>query len=149
MGYGRFDDVPRHRMERGADMTGPRMALAALGALTLSGGTLAFAGISETAPTNLTLANRPPAMHGKVKTDVPDCESERRVKLFYTANDKGFGGGRTLIGRTNSDFNGRWFIDATPLMSGFYFAKAKQHIVDIQGVLVRCEPDFSPPVRVR
>ena len=126
------------------------MTLAALAALAFSGAAVAFAGVSETVPTRLTLANRPPAMHGKVKTDVPDCESDRRVKLFYsTSLDKGLGGGQTLIGRTNSDRKGRWFIDATPLTNGFYFAKAKQHIVNIDGVLVRCEPDFSEAVRVR
>ena len=131
-------------------MTRSRMTLAALAALALSGATLAFAGISETAPTDLRIAARPPAFHGKVKTDVPDCESDRRVKLFYASSlDKGLGGGQTLIGRTNSDSRGRWFVDATPLTNGFYYAKAKQHIVNIQGVLVRCEPDFSSAVRVR
>ncbi len=124
-------------------MTTSRMMIAALGALALSGATVAFAGVSETVPTDLRMRNSPPAFHGKVRTDVPDCESERRVKLFYTESLKGFGGGRTLIGRTNSNFKGRWFIDATPLIDGAYFAKAKQHIVNIDGVLVRCEADFS------
>ena len=99
-------------------------------------------------PTKLTMKNRAPAFHGKVKTDVPDCQSERRVKLFYVANPKrGLGGGQ-LIGRTNSDFNGSWFIDATPLANGGYYAKVKQHIVNVNGVLVRCLPDFARGIQV-
>jgi hypothetical protein len=123
-------------------MTYPRLTITVLAVLSLSGATIAFAGISEDAPTNLTMANRAPAFHGKVKTDVPDCESERRVKLFYVRNAKGLGGGE-LIGRTNSDFKGRWFIDVSPLVDGGYYAKVKQHIVNIDGVLVRCLPDFA------
>ena len=125
-----------------------RLILAAASTVALSGATLAFAGISEDAPTNLTMANRAPAFHGKVRTDVPDCESDRRVKLFYVANPKrGFGGGE-LLGRTNSDFKGRWLIDVTPLLDGGYYAKVKQHIVNIDGVLVRCLPDFARGILV-
>ncbi len=119
------------------------MVVAVVAMLAVAGATVAFAGISETVPTDLRIRNSPPAFHGKVRTDVPDCESERRVKLFYSQSAKGTFGGRTLIGRTNSNFNGQWFVDATPLIDGAYFAKVKQHIVDIDGVLVRCEPDFS------
>ena len=124
-------------------MTSTRLTLAALATLALVGSTTALAGISESVPTKLTMKNRPPAFHGKVKTDVPDCESERRVKLFYSANTGKGTGGLELIGRTNSDSRGSWFIDATPLRSGGYVAKVKQHIVEIDGVLVRCEPDFA------
>jgi hypothetical protein len=119
------------------------MMVAVVATLALSGATVAFAGISETVPTDLRIRNSDPAFHGKVRTDVPACEAERRVKLFYSQNFKGFGGGRQLVGRTNSNFQGRWYVDATPLIDGAYFAKAKQHIVNINGVLVRCEPDFS------
>ena len=129
-------------------MTRSRMMLAALAVLALSGATLAFAGVSEEVPTRLTMANRPPAFHGKVRTDVPDCESDRRVKVFYVANPKrGFGGGE-LVGRTNSDFDGRWFAEVSPLIDGGYYAKVKQHIVNVNGVLVRCLPDFARGVVV-
>jgi len=123
-------------------MTSRRLTLAALATLALSGAALAFAGVSETIPTKLTLANRPPAFHGKVKTDVPDCESDRRVKLFYVRNPSGSIGGGTLVGRTNSDSDGNFLINDDPVMGGYY-AKVKQHIVNIDGVLVRCEADFS------
>ena len=129
-------------------MTSTRLTLAALATLALVGSTTALAGISESVPTKLTMKNRPPAFHGKVKTDVPDCESERRVKLFYSANTGKGTGGLELIGRTNSDSRGSWFIDATPLRSGGYVAKVKQHIVEIDGVLVRCEPDFARGIQV-
>lgn len=129
-------------------MTSTRLTLAALATLALVGTTTALAGISESVPTKLTMKNRPPAFHGKVKTDVPDCESERRVKLFYSTNTGKGTGGLELIGRTNSDSSGSWFIDATPLRSGGYVAKVKQHIVEIDGVLVRCEPDFARGIQV-
>jgi hypothetical protein len=129
-------------------MTAKRLTLGAFATLALAGTTVAFAGVSETIPTNLTMANRPPAFHGKVRTDVPDCESDRRVKLFYTTNPGKGTGGLELIGRTNSNSRGRWFIDAEPLRSGGYIAKAKQHIVNIDGVLVRCEADFARGIRV-
>ncbi len=129
-------------------MSARALTLAAAAAFLFAGATGAVAGISEDAPTRLTMANRAPAFHGKVKTDVPDCESDRRVKLFYVANPKrGIGGGE-LIGRTNSDFKGRWFIDVSPLADGGYYAKVKQHIVNIDGVLVRCLPDFAPGIVV-
>ena len=123
-------------------MTSRRLILTALATLALSGATIAFAGVSESIPTDLRMKNRAPAFHGKVRSTVPDCQSDRRVKLFYSANPKGFGS-RTLLGRTNSDSQGRWFIEADPLISGGYISKVKQHIVSIDGVLVRCEPDFS------
>jgi hypothetical protein len=129
-------------------MISRRLTLAAFATLALSGATVALAGIGESVPTNLTMANRAPAFHGKVKTDVPDCESDRRVKLFYTTNRGKGTGGLDLIGRTNSDSRGRWFIDAEPLRSGGYVAKAKQHIVNIDGVLVRCEADFARGIQV-
>lgn len=108
---------------------------------------IAFAGVSETVPTNLKIRNSAPAFHGKVKTDVPDCESDRRVKLFRAQFGKGTAP-RELVGRTNSNRKGKWYVPAEPLLDGDYFAKAKQHIVNIDGVLVRCEPDFSSTVRV-
>ena len=132
-------------MGYGRTMGSTRLFVAALATLALGGATVALAGVSESVATDLRLANRPPAFHGKVKTDVPDCESDRRVKLFYLRNDKGEPGpgtGGELLGRTNSDRKGKWLIQSPPA-PGAYYAKVKQHIVNIEGVLVRCEPDFS------
>ena len=132
-------------MGYGPSVGSTRLLVATLATLALGGATGALAGVSETVATDLRLANRPPSFHGKVKTDVPDCESDRRVKLFYLRADKGEPGpgtGGELIGRTNSDRKGKWLIEAPPTR-GAYYAKVKQHIVNIEGVLVRCEPDFS------
>ncbi len=124
-----------------------RLVLVAAALTVVATATVAVAGISENVPTNLTIRNTPPPFHGKVKTDVPACESDRRVKLFRTALGKGTAP-RELVGRTNSNAKGKWYVPAQPLLDGDYFAKAKQHIVNIDGVLVRCEPDFSGTVRV-
>jgi hypothetical protein len=118
--------------------------IATLTAITASGAaTIALAGVSESVPTTLKMRNGPPAFHGKVKTDVPDCESDRRVKLFKEKR-----GTRKLLGRTNSNFEGKWYIPVEPLKPGAYIAKVKQHIVSVDGVLVRCEPDFAPGIVV-
>ena len=132
-------------MGYGRTMVTNRLFAATIATLALGGATVALAGVSETVPTDLRLANRPPAFHGKVKTDVPDCASDRRVKLFYLGRDKGEPGpgtGGELVGRTNSDRKGKWLIESPPV-PGAYYAKVKQHIVNIDDVLVRCEPDFS------
>jgi hypothetical protein len=124
------------------------LTLTILATFALAGAAVATAGVSESVPTNLKMRNKAPAFHGKVASSVPDCQSDRRVKLFYSQNGKGLPPQRTLLGRTNSDFKGRWFIDGEPLVSGLYFAKAKQHIINVDGVLVRCEPDFSRSIFV-
>jgi hypothetical protein len=124
-----------------------RLVLVMLVVVLAAGAGVAVGGISETVPTNLGLSNREPAFHGKVRTDVPDCESDRRVKLFRARFGKGTGP-RELVGRTDSNDKGKWRIPAEPVNGFDYFAKAKQHIVEIDGVLVRCEPDFSRTIRV-
>ena len=129
-------------------MTLQRLILTGVAVLVASGATIAFAGVSESVPTTLKMRNGPPAFHGKVKTDVPACESDRRVKLFYEPTGRGVGPVRELVGRTNSNRQGKWYVPAEPLVSGGYYAKVKQHIVSIDGVLVRCEPDFAPGIVV-
>jgi hypothetical protein len=124
-----------------------RLVLALIVGLLGTSAAVAAAGISESVPTNLGISNREPAFHGKVRTDVPDCESDRRVKLFRARFGKGTGP-RELVGRTDSNRKGKWRIQAQPVDGFDYFAKAKQHIVSIEGVLVRCEPDFSRTIRV-
>jgi len=120
-------------------MISSKSALAAAAALAVTTAGVASAGFGETIPTTLKMRNSPPAFHGKVKSDAPDCESDRRVKLFKEKPD----GGRKVLGRTNSDADGKWLIPVDPLRSGSYISKAKQHIVEIDGVLVLCEADFS------
>jgi hypothetical protein len=124
-----------------------RLVLMAAALTVAATATVAVAGISETVPTNLKIRNNPPAFHGKVKTDVPACEEDRRVKLFRAQFGKGTAP-RELVGRTDSNAKGKWYVPAQPLLDGDYFAKAKQHIVSVDGVLVRCEPDFSSTIRV-
>ena len=121
-----------------------KSALAAAAALAVSTAGVAAAGFSETIPTTLKMRNTPPAFHGKVRSDAPDCESDRRVKLFKERQD----GSRKVLGRTDSDVDGKWLIRVDPLRSGSYLAKAKQHIVEIDGVLVLCEADFAPGIVV-
>ena len=116
---------------------------------------MALAGEAGSIPTRLKVSNSPPAFHGKVKSQVPECESDRRVKVFKEKRN----GERRVLGRTDSDADGKWLIEVDPLRSGAYIAKAKQHIVDLhatpgpdrrraRGGVVVCEADFAPGIFV-
>jgi hypothetical protein len=122
-----------------------RAALLGSVVATLAAGGLAFAGGSV--PTDLRLSNSAPAFHGKVRSVVPSCEPDRRVKLFRQRPR-----GSVLLGRTDSGPNGRWLIEVDPLKSGAYYAKVKQHVVSVdkRGTLgtVTCAPDFSRTLTV-
>lgn len=109
----------------------------AIAAVAGSAAGLAIAGGSI--PTELKMRNSPPAFHGKVKSDVAQCEPDRRVKLFKQRRD----GSRRVLGRTDSDMRGKWLIEVDPLRSGAYIAKAKQHLVELDGITLLCQPDFG------
>lgn len=124
-----------------------RHRLAAVGCAAISSAVLtgvALGGTANSVPTTLKMRNAPPAFHGKVKSGLDECESDRRVKLFKERSD----GTRKVLGRTDSDFNGKWLILVDPLESGAYIAKVKRHIVDVDGVPFVCEPDFAPGIVV-
>lgn len=124
-----------------------RRRLAAVGCAAISSAALtavALGGTADSVPTTLKMRNAPPAFHGKVKSTLEECESDRRVKLFKERRD----GTRKVLGRTDSDFNGKWLILVDPLESGAYIAKVKRHIVEVDGVPVVCEPDFAPGIVV-
>jgi len=118
------------------------------------GATIAFAAVAVAAtgvataggsiPTVLKMRNTAPAFHGKVRSDVPECESDRRVKLFRERRN----GSRKVLGRTDSGPDGKWLIEVDPLRSGAYFAKAKQHLVEVNGVTLLCLPDFGRTIVV-
>jgi hypothetical protein len=96
----------------------------------------------ESIPTKLKMRNSAPAFHSKVKSVAPECESDRRVKLFRERIE---GSRRVLLGRADET----WLIEVDPLRSGYaYYAKAKQHLVEIDGLMVRCEPDFGRAILV-
>jgi hypothetical protein len=118
--------------------------VAAAAVLTVAFAGAAFAGFGESIPTTLKMRNSAPAFHGKVRSAAPECEADRRVKLFKERRS----GARTVLGRTESDPDGGWLIPVDPLRSGAYIAKVKQHLVEIDGLAVRCEPDFGRAIVV-
>ncbi len=113
-----------------------------IAALAVSGAGVAAGG--GLIPTTLKMRNSFPAFHGKVRSAVPECESDRRVKLFKQRRD----GSRRVLGRTDSNPKGKWLIEVDPLRSGAYVAKAKQHLVDVNGVTLLCASDFGPVIAV-
>ena len=128
-----------------------RLAAACCAALFIALTAVASGGVPpNSVPTTLTMRNASPAFHGKVKSALEVCESDRRVKLFKERRD----GSREVLGRTDSDFNGKWLVLIDPLESGSYIAKAKRHIVSVSdraagfGGEVVCEPDFGPRIVV-
>ena len=125
----------------------PALAIAIL--LAVAG--VAAAGGGTGVPTDLKIRNSFPAFHGKVKSPVPECQPDRRVKLFKQRQN----GTAKLLGRTDSGSGGKWTILVDPLKSGAYYAKAKRHIVPVVGPDKRgvgpsvvCEPDFSRTIVV-
>ena len=71
------------------------------------------------------LKNAAPAFHGKVKSDSSMCVSNRKVRLFKAQRGKD----DKLLGKTRTDFEGRWEILKTP-KSGVYYAKVNQLVVE-------------------
>jgi hypothetical protein len=62
------------------------------------------------------MRNSAPAFHGKVKSVAPECESDRRVKLFRGRIE---GSRRVLLGRADSNIDGTWLIEVDPLRLGY------------------------------
>ena len=86
------------------------------------------------------LKDSAPAFHGKVKSDSSLCVPNRKVRLFKVRR-----GSRPdkLLGKTRTDFEGRWEILRTP-KSGVYYAKVNQLAQETPQLL--CLPDKSKKV---
>jgi hypothetical protein len=106
---------------------------AVVAAVAVTGGIaagIAGAGDVATFGTRVTISERAPAFHGRVKSDSDDCVADRKVKLLRR---KRRGRPARILGTDRTTNNGRWAItepaDFT-LKSGIYFARAPRVVID-------------------
>lgn len=109
----------------------------------------AVAGAGDVASfeTNVTISERAPAFHGKVRSDSEDCTQDRKVKLLRRTRA---GRPSKVLGSDRTEDNGRWAItepDEFTLKSGIYFARAPKTILDTP-VPTICAKDRSRKVVV-
>jgi hypothetical protein len=112
---------------------GTRAKAAVATALLIAAGAfaaIASAGEVATFGTRVTISERAPAFHGRVKSDSDDCVADRKVKLLRR---KRRGRPVRILGTDRTTNNGRWAItepaDFT-LKSGIYFARAPRVVID-------------------
>ncbi len=127
-------------------MTKPRLALASVLALVLSGSAIGVAGATNTVEIDSAIIMRDsfPAFHGKVTSSNAACTQNRLVKLFKKRRN----GGRRLLGETHTDLAGKWEIIVDPLSSGLYRAVVKQRAEGTAGTTFVCLRDKSDRVFV-
>jgi hypothetical protein len=92
----------------------------------------------------VTISEKAPAFHGRVKSDAHPCEQQRKVKLFRAkrhAPDK-------FLGRDHTNNHGRWQVDVNPLKSGAYYAKVARRSEGTAGTIHVCKRDSSRIVPV-
>ncbi len=118
-----------------------KLGLAAVLALAFSGATFGVAGATNTVEidSQIVLRESFPAFHGKVKSSNAACTQDRRVKVFKKKRS----GGRKLLGKTQTDLNGKWEVIVDPLSSGAYLAVVKQRSEGTAGTVFVCLRDRS------
>ena len=106
-------------------------------------GVLAMAAVAPNAlgrdkpfESKIRLTDRFPAFHGKVKSESDLCVPNRKVRMFEEKQ-----GADRLIGKTRTDFEGKWTILDEP-GSGVFYAKVNQVTTDT----LECLPDVSKKV---
>lgn len=88
---------------------------------------------------SVTISEKAPAFHGRVKSDARPCVQHRKVELFRAkrhAADK-------FLGRDHTNNHGRWQVDVSPLRSGGYYAKVTRRSEGTAGTIHICRSDRS------
>jgi hypothetical protein len=126
--------------------TARRLALLAILTLALGGTTIGVAGATNTVEidSEIVLRESFPAFHGKVKSSNAACTQNRRVKVFKKRRN----GGRKLLGKSQTDLNGKWQVIVDPLSSGAYLAVVKKRSEGTAGTIFVCLRDRSQIVVV-
>jgi hypothetical protein len=91
----------------------------------------------------LTISERAPAFHGKVKSPNGACRGGRKVKLFRKES-----GPDKLLGSTHSKQNGSWLIPTDLHGSAAYYAKVTGRREGTAGTIFVCRGDRSRTVFV-
>ncbi len=95
-------------------------------------------------PSRVTISEKAPAFHGRVKSNAHPCVQQRKVKLFRAKRH----GPDKLLGRDHTNNHGRWQVDVNPLKSGAYYAKVSRRSDGTAGTIHICVKDRSRIVPV-
>jgi len=91
----------------------------------------------------VTISERAPAFHGRVKSPNRACEGARKVRLYRLRP-----GPAVLVGTTHTDRSGRWIIHTELLGSAAYYAKLRPRREGTAGTIYVCRGDRSRTVAV-
>ena len=91
----------------------------------------------------VTISERAPAFHGRVKSPNAACRRGRKVKLYRLQN-----GPAELIGTTRANRRGKWLIPTDLLGSAAYYARVLKRRDGAAGTIYVCRGDRSRTVAV-
>lgn len=92
---------------------------------------------------SVTISERAPAFHGRVKSPNSACEESRKVKLYRLAP-----GRAVLLGTTHTNRRGKWVIHTELLGSAAYYARVLKRREGTAGTIYVCRGDRSRTVAV-
>ena len=87
----------------------------------------------------VTVSQKAPAFHGRVKSSAHPCVEQRKVKLFRAHRHRS----DTLLGTDQTNSRGKWKVIVNPLRSGAYYAKVKRRTEGTAGTIHVCRSDRS------
>jgi hypothetical protein len=87
----------------------------------------------------VTVSQKAPAFHGRVKSSAHPCVQQRKVKLFRAHRHRP----DTLLGTDQTNGRGKWKVIVNPLRSGAYYAKVKRRSEGTAGTIHVCRSDRS------
>ena len=87
----------------------------------------------------VTVSQKAPAFHGRVKSSARPCVQQRKVKLFRAHRHRP----DTLLGTDQTNNHGKWKVIVNPLRSGAYYAKVKRRTDGTAGTIHVCRSDRS------
>jgi hypothetical protein len=92
---------------------------------------------------SVTISERAPAFHGRVKSPNGACRQGRKVKLYRLAP-----GPAVLLGTTRTNRRGKWVIRTELLGSAAYYARVLKRRDGAAGTIYVCRGDRSRTVAV-
>jgi hypothetical protein len=87
----------------------------------------------------VTVSDKAPAFHGRVKSAAHPCVEDRKVKLFRAHRHRA----DKLLGTDQTNSHGKWKVTVNPLRSGAYYAKVKRRSEGTAGTIHVCRSDRS------
>ena len=92
----------------------------------------------------VTISEKFPAFHGRVKSNAHPCVQQRKVKVFRAKRHRP----DKFLGRDRTNNHGHWQGKVNPLKSGGYYAKVTRRSEGTAGTIHICRKDRSRIVPV-